>query len=226
MWDGLTHPPAQLGDGGFHVNGLKQTCAGHKSIRAGAGTIGTGLVVDAAVHADAVGQILFTSPSRCLLNLGQAFADEFLSAETGIDRHHQQEINLVEKWLSSGNCRGRIDGKANFLAKRFYFLDERRNLVTEFDVNDHFIRPGFGKGFKQDFRPGTHEVNVEKQFGERADGFDDLRTEGNVWHEVTIHDVEMQPISTGSLRAFGPLTEASMVRGEQRWGNDYFHNFI
>jgi hypothetical protein len=97
-------------------------------------------------------------------------------------------------------------------------------LVTEFDVDDHFIRPGFGKGFKQDFRPGTHEVNVEKQFGERADGFDHLRAEGNVGHEVTIHDVEMQPIGTGSLRASGPVTEAGVVRGEQRWSYNYFHD--
>jgi hypothetical protein len=99
-------------------------------------------------------------------------------------------------------------------------------LVTEFDVDDHFIRPVFGKGFKQDFRPGTHEVNVEKQFGERADGFDHLRAEGNVRDEMAIHDVEMQPVGTGFSGTFCPLTETGVVGGEQRWGNDYFHNFI
>jgi hypothetical protein len=42
---------------------------------------------------------------------------------------------------------------------------------------------------------------------------------------VTIHDVEMQPVGTGTLRAFGPVTEAGVIRGKQRWGNDYIHNF-
>jgi hypothetical protein len=55
MRDGLTCTPAQLGDRGFYISGLKQICARHKSIGTGAGTVRTGFVVDAAVHADAVG---------------------------------------------------------------------------------------------------------------------------------------------------------------------------
>jgi len=54
MRDGLTYNPAQLGDGGFHIAGPKQTCVRHKSIRAGAGTVGIGLVVDASVPTNAV----------------------------------------------------------------------------------------------------------------------------------------------------------------------------
>jgi hypothetical protein len=52
---GITYNLAQLADGGFHINGPKQTRARYKGIRAGAGTVSTGLIVDAAVHADAVG---------------------------------------------------------------------------------------------------------------------------------------------------------------------------
>jgi hypothetical protein len=41
-------------------------------------------------------------------------------------------------------------------------LDERRDRVTEFDVDDHFVCPCLGKGFNQYFRLGTHEMNIEK----------------------------------------------------------------
>ena len=127
--------------------------------------------------------------------------------------------------LNGSNRRGWIYGQANFLAQRFYFLNERWDLVAELDVDDHFIRPGFGKGFKQDFRLGTHEVNIEKQFRERTHRLDHLRAEGNVGHKVTIHDVEVQPVATGSLRTFGPLAEAGVIRSEQRWGDNYIHDY-
>ena len=65
---------------------------------------------------------------------------------------------------------------------------------------------------------------IKKQFGDRADGFDDLWAEGNVRHEVTIHDVEMQPVGTGTSGAFGTLAEAGLIRGEQRRCNYDFHN--
>jgi hypothetical protein len=44
-----------LGDGGFHISGPKQIRGRHQGSRTGAGTIGTALVVDATVHADAAG---------------------------------------------------------------------------------------------------------------------------------------------------------------------------
>jgi hypothetical protein len=40
--------------------------------------VGTGLVVDAAINPDAIGQIHFALRSCCLLNPWQAVADEFL----------------------------------------------------------------------------------------------------------------------------------------------------
>jgi hypothetical protein len=55
VWGSITHTPAQLADGGFQIANAEQTCARDKSIRAGAGAVGTGRIVDAAVHADAVG---------------------------------------------------------------------------------------------------------------------------------------------------------------------------
>ena len=87
--------------------------------------------------------------------------------------------------------------------------------VAEFDVDDHFVRAGLGKRFEQNFRLGTHEVDVEKKFlRQRPDGFDDLRAEGNVRHEMAVHDVEVQPVGAGPVGAFGFLAESG--RGRRR----------
>ena len=84
-------------------------------------------------------------------------------------------------------------------------------MVAEFDVNDHFVRAGLGERFKQNLRLGTHEVNIEKQFGERSHRLDHLRAERNVRHEVAIHDVKMQPVGTGISGTSGPLAEAGVI---------------
>ncbi len=63
MLDGHAHTPAQLGDGGFQISSPKQARARHKCIHAGPGAVGTGLVVDAAVYADAVRQLLLSPPT-------------------------------------------------------------------------------------------------------------------------------------------------------------------
>ena len=85
-------------------------------------------------------------------------------------------------------------------------MDQRWDLFPKFNVNDHFVRAGFRKGFEQDFRLGTHEVNVKEKFGEWADGLDNLRTEGNVRDEVAIHDIEVQAIGTRTPDTFGFLS--------------------
>jgi hypothetical protein len=46
-----------------------------------------------------------------------------LSTKAGVNGHHQQQINLFEMRLDGANRRGRIDGEADFLAQRFYFLN-------------------------------------------------------------------------------------------------------
>ena len=88
-----------FGDGGFQVALAEQARAGHKRVRAGARAFGGGLEIDAAVHADAIRQVSLAPPRLGLLDFRQGFVDEFLSAEAGIDGHHQQQVNLFEMRL-------------------------------------------------------------------------------------------------------------------------------
>ena len=60
-----------FGDGRLQAALAEQTGAGHKGVRPGAGAFGSGLIVDAAVHADAIGQFPFAPPGFGLLDFGQ-----------------------------------------------------------------------------------------------------------------------------------------------------------
>ena len=142
--------------------------------------------------------------------------NEFLSAEARIDGHHQQQVNLVEIRLNQRNGRGRVDGQADLFAERFDFPNEWRDLLVKFDMNGDFIRAGPGKGFDQNLRPRAHEVNVEKHPGQGTNGAHDFRPKGNVWDEMPVHDVEVQPVRAGTVGAFDFPAEAGVIGGEQR----------
>ena len=91
-----------------------------------------------------------------------------------------------------------------------------RDFFRKLDVNGDQVGTGLDKGFKKDFRLAAHEVDVEEQiFGVGPDGGDDGRTEGNVRHELTVHDVKVQPVGPGSGGARGFLAEAGKIRSEQ-----------
>jgi hypothetical protein len=72
--------------------------------------------------------------------------DEFLSAKTGIDGHHQQQINLVEVRQNFGDGGGRIDRQADLFAEGFDFPDERRNLFAQLKCTMISSAPAAAKG--------------------------------------------------------------------------------
>ena len=53
------------------------------------------------------------------------------------------------------------------------------------------------------------------QFRQRAEGSDDLRAEANVGHEVSVHDVDVQPAQAGSFHRAYALRERAMISGQE-----------
>jgi hypothetical protein len=59
-----------------------------------------------------------------------------------------------------------------------------------------------------------HEVNIERELRELAHRRDHGRPEGNVVHEVAIHDVEMEPVGAGFFGAPDFVRELGEISGE------------
>ena len=94
----------------------KQRRPGNKCVRPGSGAFGRGLQVHAAIHFDAKVQSQFLAPLVNLLNLGYSFLDERLSAETGVHRHHQQQVDLFKVRFYFFDGRGRVHREANLFS--------------------------------------------------------------------------------------------------------------
>ena len=82
-------------------------------------------------------------------------------------------------------------------------------------MDDDLLRARLGERFEQNLRAAAHEMHVEEHFGERPQLRDDRRAEGDVRHEMAVHDVEVQPFRAGLGGAVNVLGELAEIGGEQ-----------
>ena len=63
-------------------------------------------------------------------------------------------------------------------------------------------------------------MDIEENVIRLVHRLDDRRAEGNVFHEVTVHHVEMHPVRAGMDRAADFIADAGKIRRQQRRGDD------
>src|SRR6185503_5562443 len=119
--ESLAHCATHLLHSALELVLAEQRCAGHKCVRAGARAFGGRRVVNSAINLDAVAEPALLPPGSSLLHLGQSLRDEALPAETGIDGHDQQNVDLRQIRLRGGNGCRRIDRKTDLEAKGLDF---------------------------------------------------------------------------------------------------------
>ena len=59
-----------------------------------------------------------------------------------------------------------------------------------------------------------HEMDVERQSRELANGRDDSRTKGNVIDKMPVHDVAMNPIGPGPFNPAHFIRQSGKIGGE------------
>jgi hypothetical protein len=63
------------------------------------------------------------------------------------------------------------------------------------------VGPGSGEVLEVAFRLDDHQVHVERLRGRAAHRLDERRTEGDVRHEPSVHDVDVDPVGAGRSTA-------------------------
>jgi hypothetical protein len=88
------------------------------------------------------------------------------------------------------------------------------NVGAGFVVNGQHIRTGIGEGWQVFFGFNDHQMNIQGQVGDLADGFDDAGAKGDVRDELTVHDIHMDPIGTGLRRLTNLIAQLTEVCGK------------
>ena len=63
---------------------------------------------------------------------------------------------------------------------------------------------------------GDHQVNVHRNNRDLAHPFHYDRANGDVWHEVTVHDIDVQPIGAGGFDSLDFVLETAEIGGQNR----------
>src|SRR5476649_485624 len=99
-------------------------------------------------------------------------------------------------------------------------MDRRRWLR----LNKKMIGASFGKIAKITFRVDDHQVHIERLRRRSTNRIHNRRTEGDVWHEPAVHDVNMNPIGACLIDGTDFLTNSPQIRGKNRGcNNDRLH---
>jgi hypothetical protein len=69
--------------------------------------------------------------------------------------------------------------------------------------------------------PGHHEVCIDWNAGDCSGSVHEGGTEGDVVHEMAVHDVQMQPVGACIFDALNFLMKPAEVTGEERGGYEY-----
>lgn len=141
----------------------------------------------------------FLAAAGQFLHLRQDVGAEGLAAEAGLHRHEEYDVN-GGKEFRGGLCRGvGVEHDAPAATAPADVLERFRNRVIRFHVNGNLVGPGIGEGVDVEVRIVQHQVHVKEQLGAPAQGGHRLRPEAEIGHEMSVHDVEVDPFQAGRL---------------------------
>jgi hypothetical protein len=78
------------------------------------------------------------------------------------------------------------------------------------------LAPGLGKGVYERIHRRDHQVHVERLFRMRTKLLDHGRAEGQVRHEMAVHDIDVDHVGASMVDGPDFLTETGKVCGENR----------
>ncbi len=174
---------------------------------AGRDNLGNVLLIDAAVdcHRRAVpGAIeqLADFPDFRL-----AARNESLTAEAGIDRHHQHVVDVGGDVFEHHRWRRRIEHHASPDTQRLDGVHRAMQMRQDLDVDRHHRRARVGKRVDVLIGIRDHQVHVDRDLRDALDRLHDRRTHGDVRHEVAVHHVDVNEIGATALSGINCVAE-------------------
>ena len=96
---------------------------------------------------------------------GNCDAQERLAAESGIDRHHQDDVDEIEHPRNAFHRRRRIQHDTGPLAVRPDELQRAMQMRPCLRVHQHVVRAGLGECRDERIDRRDHQMHVERQPG-------------------------------------------------------------
>jgi 23S rRNA (uracil1939-C5)-methyltransferase len=151
-----------------------------------------------------------------LADLGFHRGDVGLTAESGIDGHHEHHVDQIEDMC---NCVGRgrrVEGDRRSGPERRDVSERAVQVLACLDVHDQPLASGIDVLLRHCVGREYHQVGFERQRTVLACAGDHVRTERQVGHELSVHHVELDPVDARSLEGLDLCAEHCEVDGQYR----------
>ena len=99
-------------------------------------------------------------------------------------------------------------------AQRLHALHGAMQIVVAFPVDEKRIGAGLGKFVEEKIRVRNHQVRFQRQARHGPQRLHDRRAHRNVGHEVSVHDIDVDPVGPGLLRLGHLLAQTGEVSRE------------
>jgi len=119
---------------------------------------------------------------------------ERLAAETGLDRHQQQHVDLRQQVGIGLDRGGRVDAEPGPGTSRPDLPQQPHRRLRGFRMHGDVAGPGLGVGGSPAVRVLDHQMAVQWQAGVLDQRFHHRQANRQVRHEVVVHDVDVQPV--------------------------------
>src|SRR6202162_3999050 len=211
---------AQLSDRQSRILSTENTGARHEHIRPGFARDCGRVWVNPSIHFDMKIKSKFSAKLSRSLYLAHHCLHETLPAETGIDGHHQQQIDLVKEWRHLFEGSRRADRQPACRPCRADTFQRPADIIIGLDVDGDiaYVRNESGKEM---IGPLDHQVRIQRDGGDFCDRLHNGDSERKIVDKMAIHHVEVQPICAGLFDSFALCSEIIKITCEHRGRDDY-----
>jgi hypothetical protein len=218
--DGLAGEGLEFGKGSGVVGRTDHGAAGHDELCAGGGGGADRLGRNTAVHAEPKLAARLAADGGESGEFGKRLRLERLSAEAGLDAHHEDAVAGIEVGLDPGHRRGRADGQVGAGAGGANRLQGPAGVAQGLDVNGHNLGSEPAILLERLLGLLDHQVHLERHGRRLPHRLDHNRPVCELRHEAAVHHVEMQSLGPGLLEPLHLAGQVAEIAEEQRGKDD------
>jgi phosphoribosylaminoimidazole-succinocarboxamide synthase len=213
-------PPADTVDGRPIIVSPKDRRTGHQGIGTSGNDLSSIVGLDPAINFQADVAAGFVDDLAGLAQLVERGGDELLAAETGVDRHDEHQVDLVDDPVEHVQRRGRIEHQAGLAA---LFANQGQAAIDvpgRLGVKaDHA-----GAGFREIGNDAVDRLDHQVHVDGRGDAvvtqcLAHHRADGEVGYVMVVHHIEMHPVRAGGEHGVHILAQTSEIGGQNGGGN-------
>ena len=145
----------------------------------------------------------------------QSVWDELLSAETWIDTHQQNQVDVGYYVLQYGNRSGRIERNTSFHTGFVNLSDNAMQVRASFVVDIHQIGSKFFYFVYELLGLHNHQMHIQRLLADASNMLQHGKPKGNVGHENAVHNIDVEPIGTALIEPLHLGLEIGEVGSEQ-----------